>query len=114
MVFMLMRTFFSFLLLIFLCFVWFFCICLLYYYFYKNVTKQDITQVYQKNLVCLSHILCSNFNILFNKFKDLKCKNSQQESCRPHFSLSFRHMKRLFWINEVEDIGPDIQTCPKF
>jgi hypothetical protein len=37
--------------------------------------KQDITQEYKNICVCLSQILCSNFNRLFENFKTSNAKN---------------------------------------
>jgi hypothetical protein len=44
--------------------------------------------------------------------RDLKCKNSQHESCRSPFSLSFRYISPI--LNKGGDIDPEIQTGPKF
>jgi hypothetical protein len=105
--------------LIFTSFVSLYCVAFLnlpfiFYFFTRVPQKQDITQEYQKNIVRLSQILCYNFNILFYKFKGLKPKNAQQESYRSPFSLSFGSMDHLYWIKEVGDIDPEIQTGPKF
>jgi hypothetical protein len=107
--------FLGFFLLFFLVLCGFFCTCLfIFSFFHKSAAKkQDIIQEYQKILVRPSQIFCSNFNRLFDKFKDLKCTNSQHESCRSPFCISFRYMDRLFWIKEVGDIDPEIQTGPK-
>jgi hypothetical protein len=68
----------------------FLCTCLLYSLFFTKVSqKQDTTQEYKKILICLLQIFWSNFNKLFDKYSDLKYKNSKHKSCRSHFSLSF-------------------------
>jgi hypothetical protein len=85
----------------------FFALVFLYSLFSQKVPqKQDRTQEYQKIIVCLLQIFCSNINKLFDKYNDVKHKTSQHESCRSSFSLSFRYMNRLFWIrdNDPENI----------
>jgi hypothetical protein len=106
MVFLLMRTLFLFLMIFpfYLFCVAFLCTCLLYSLFFTKYRKNKIQlKRIKKILVCLLHIFCSNFNRLFDKYSDLKCKNSQHKSCRSFFALSFRNMDRLFWIKEVGD-----------
>jgi hypothetical protein len=106
MVFLLMRTLFLFLMIFpfYLFCVAFLCTCLLYSLFLQSTAKTRYnSRESKKILVCLLHIFCSNFNRLFDKYSDLKCKNSQHKSCRSFFALSFRNMDRLFWIKEVGD-----------
>jgi hypothetical protein len=101
------HTFFSFF------YFFFFVLCgffvrlpFIFYFFTKVPQKQDTTQEYLKILVCLLQIFCSNFNRLFDHHSDLKRKNSQHESCRSHFSLSFRYTDSLLRITEVGDNDP--------
>ena len=64
-----------------------------------SVNYRFATQTYTG---CLTNLETSN------------TKNLQHESCRSSFSLSLQCMESLFWIKEVEDIDPEIQTTQKF
>jgi hypothetical protein len=86
----------------------FFCTCLFIFSYFSQECRKSKIQLksIKKNsclVVCLLQIFCSNFNKLFDNYSNLKLKNSQHESCRSHFYLSFRYMNRLFWIPEVGD-----------
>jgi hypothetical protein len=76
--------------------------------------EQETTPRYHKIVVCKLQICYTNLYRLFDKLRDLKHENLQHESCRSSFSLSLQYMESLFWIKEVEDIDPEIQTTQKF
>jgi hypothetical protein len=86
----------------------FFALAFIFYFFTKVSQKQYRTQEYKKILACLLQIFCSNFNRLFEKYNDLKRKNSQYKSCRSCFYLSCRYMDCLLWITKVGDNDPKI------
>ena len=94
----------------------FLCTCLfLSFFFYSKVPQeQETTPHYHKIVVCKLQICYTNLYRLFDKFRDPKHENLQHESCRSSFSLSLQYMESLFWIKEVEDIDPEIQTTQKF
>ena len=94
----------------------FLCTCLfLSFFFYSKVPQeQETTPHYHKIIVCKLQICYTNLYRLFDKFRDLKHENLQHESCRSPFSISLQYMESLFWIKEVEDIDPEIQTTQKF
>jgi hypothetical protein len=89
----------------FLCFVRLFCALAFYIlFFHKSATKTRYNSRVSKTiLVCLLQIFRSNYNRLFDKYSDLKRKNSQHESCRFLFLFYFRYVHHLFWITEVGD-----------
>jgi hypothetical protein len=90
MVFLLITHFFSFSdFLFFHCFVWFLCTCLLYSLFPQKCRINKIELKSTENLIYLLQMFCFNFNILFDKYSYLKCKNSQHESCRSLFSFFY-------------------------
>jgi hypothetical protein len=94
----------------------FLCTCLLCSLFFSQKCRKNKIQLksIKKILVCLLQIFCSNFNKLFDKYSDLKRKNSQYESCRCLFPLSFRYMDCLFWIKEVGDNGLESRLVRNF
>jgi hypothetical protein len=111
------HTFFSFFRFFFFLFFvrLFLCTCLLYSLFSQKCRKNKIQlKSIKKILVCLLHIFCSNFNRLFVNYSDLNHKNSQHESCRSHFSLSFRYMDGLIRITEVGDNDPENRLVRNF
>jgi hypothetical protein len=93
----------------------FLCTCLLCSLFSQKCHKNKIQlKSIKKILDYLLQIFCSNFNKLFDKYSDLKHKNSQYESCRSLFPLSFRYMDFPFWIKEVGDNGPENRLVRNF
>jgi hypothetical protein len=65
----------------------FLCTCLLYSLFFPQNCRKNKIQLksIRKILVYLLQIFCSKFNRLFDKYSDLRNKNSQHKSYRPFF-----------------------------
>jgi hypothetical protein len=93
----------------------FLCTCLLYSLFFIKVPKTRYNSRVSKKIsyVCY-RFFCSNFNRLFDKYSNLKRKNSKHESYRSRFSASFLFMDCLFWITEVGDNDPENRLVRNF
>jgi hypothetical protein len=89
----------------------FFCAYLFILYFLQ---KQDITQEYQKKFLYVCHKFYALTSI--DCFTNLETSNAKTHTTKVAglLFLSFRYMDHLFWINELGDIDPEIQTSPKF